>query len=344
MLICVIAVMALFAATMVAQDSRPERRTDRLTTGLTRLDDGNGNGSLLVRVVDQTGQAIQGLVHVEISRRQESRGHSALQDGYCDSSGYFTFNGLTRGDYTVSVTVPGFPATRYEVEITRDEQESLTIQLRRIQAVSGAGAEDGTISVQQLGVPEKARKRYDKACELYDHKDYKGAVKQLREALQADPVYVVAENKLGLAYFHLGQPNDARQQFETAIRTDAKFLLPYLNLAGLLAEQKDYQHAAEVLEECSKQQPARGEPYYEMARILLAAGNVEQAKSVAQAALAHDVSRVPEVHLVLANVDLRLQQQEDAAKHMQDYLAAAPNGPYAALVREQLQKIQHHTN
>lgn len=342
LLVCVVGAVCISAGALSAQALRLDEQSSRSRRDPSLRDE--GTNSLTVRVVDESGRPIDGQVYVQLSPASRSSRTDSLLDGYCDPKGYYSFNGLSPGEYTVSVSMAGFVPRRYDVQVGRNDQQTVTVQLQRAAGVSRAGTA-ATVSVEELGVPEKARKHYEKGIELFSHNDYKGAVKQLREALDIDSAYVAAENAPGLAYWQLGQAEDARQQFETAIRINPKFLQPYLNLAELLFERKDYPDAAAVLARGSKQQPSRAEPYFEMARVQFEIGDLQRAEYAAQLALAHNPSAVPEVHLVLANVDLRLQQTAAAAKHLQDYLAAAPNGRYAEMARQWLQKTQQtHTN
>lgn len=299
------------------------------------VDDDN---RLAVRVVDPSGAELLGMVHVELFRANQSSNNGPQQDGYCDSKGYYSFNGLRHGSYVVAVSAAGYPQQRYEVDLTHGDEQQLTVQLPR-SPTAGAADSGSTVSVQQLGVPEKARRKFQKGYELYRHKDYKGAVKQLNEALEMDSGYVVAQNQLALSYWRLGKPDDARQWFETAIRTDPKFFLSYVNYAEMLSERKEYERAAALLKQASEAQPYQAEPYYLMGKIQLDSGNPERAEQALNQALKRDTSRIPEVHLLLANVYIRLQQLAKVPAQLQAYLAAAPHGIYARAAREDLDRL-----
>lgn len=297
----------------------------------------DGNSSLSVHVVNASGGDLPTMVHVELFRGDDGSGRGPFMDGYCDSKGYYGFSGLRRGTYWVAVSVPGYLPQRYEVDLDRDDQQELTAQLRRL---TGGANDSATVSVQQLGIPEKARHKYEKGYELYQHKDYNGAVKQFQEALQIDSNYALAQNQLALAYWRLDKPDDARQWFETAIRSDPKFLLPYLNFAELLSQQKEYEHAAAVLKQASDAAPYQGEPYYLMGKLQYDLGQPERAEAALNQALKRDTSKIPEVHVLLANVYVRLHQAAKVATQLQAYLAVAPHGIYAKAVREQLAKLK----
>lgn len=52
------------------------------------------------------------------------------------------------------------------------------------------------------------------------------------------------------------------------------------------------------------------------------------------------MSRTPQVHILLANVYIRKQDAAKVSQELQAYLAAAPQGHYAKVARENLEKIK----
>ena len=46
------------------------------------------------------------------------------------------------------------------------------------------------------------------------------AVKSYTRALELNPGHALAHNNLGLAYFHMGKPAEARREYEAALRLD----------------------------------------------------------------------------------------------------------------------------
>src|SRR5579859_7951592 len=65
-----------------------------------------GNNTLTVRVVDPLGPAEIGAIHIvlipEFQSRMDTLGDSS-REGYCNTQGFYIFNGLPDGEYTVSV-------------------------------------------------------------------------------------------------------------------------------------------------------------------------------------------------------------------------------------------------
>ncbi len=262
-----------------------------------------------------------------------------MKDLSCDAQGYCSFEGLADGHYSISVSIPGFLPQRYDVELIHGSQQHIAVQMQPAPARAPM-EESGTVSVQWLGVSEKARKKFEKALERYERKDYDGAAKQLEEALGVDANFVHAYNLLGLTYEAIERPDRAREMFEAALRIDPKFLLSYLNLANLLLQQRDFGGAADVLAQAQKKHPWKAEPYYGMAKVQFAMGNLDRAEELSKQALERDSGQIPEIHLLLANIYLRRKEPTKLAAELETYLSKAPEGRYAKEARENLEKLK----
>jgi tetratricopeptide (TPR) repeat protein len=305
---------------------------------MSPADHDDASGSLAIHVVDPSGREVPGMVHVGLFRAGQEPGRGPQRDGLCDSSGYCSFSGLSPGSYSVAVSVAGYLTQRYDVDMLHADQQQVTVQLRRASGNAGSGG--ATVSLQQLGVPDKARRKFEKGYGLYQHNDYKGAVKQFQEALEVDPNYVIAQNHLGLAWWKLEAFDNAGQWFETAMRTDPKFMPPYLHFAEMLVQRKDSTRAAAVLQQASEAAPYQGEPLFLMGKIQYDLGYYDRAELALAQALKRDTSKIPEVHLSLADVYIHLYQTARMAEQWEAYLAVAPQGIFAKAVRERLAKLK----
>lgn len=297
------------------------------------------NNSLTISVKDPQGGDLQGvgLIRVELFR-----GDMPLEETYCDSRGQHTFYGLEDAIYAVRITLPGFQSQYHVVQLNGGVPRQLVAYLRHWNDAESkaAASDDATVSIRWLAAPEKAREEARRARKLRYRQDFKGAVKHLRRALKIAPDFVFAHNELGLCYWRLGKLDDARQAFETSIQLDADFLLPYLNLAEVWAQEKEFNRAGKILLQASKAQPDRGEPYYHMAKIQYATGHPERAEQACRLALARDHSKIPEVHILLANIYRRRGETAKVAAELEAYLAKAPQGEHAESARATLERIK----
>ena len=78
-----------------------------------------------------------------------------------------------------------------------------------------------------------------------------------------------------------------------------------------------------------------------MAKIQYDTGHLDRAEQACRLALERDTSKIPEVHILLADVFLRRDEKARMAAELEAYLAKAPDGPYAETARATLEKIQH---
>jgi tetratricopeptide (TPR) repeat protein len=150
-----------------------------------------------------------------------------------------------------------------------------------------------------------------------------------------------------LCYRRLGQLDDAQASFEIAIEHDNSLLSPYLNLADVLAEKQAFNDAANILLRATEIHPDRGEPYFVMARIQLDTGHPDAAEKAALMALERDHSRIPEVHLLLANIYLRRDEPDLVAAELELYIEKAPDGDQVETARAKLievrKELEHRT-
>lgn len=297
------------------------------------------NNTLVVSVRLVSGERLPGLARMELFR-----GDMPVEEAYSDSRGQHTFYGLAEGPYSVRISLPGFQSQLHDAQLGGDATRYLPAFLRpgdETEWKEDTSGLDPTISVRWLAAPKKARKEVSKARQLRSRQDYEGAVKRLRRALEIYPSFAIAHNELGQCYRQKEKLTEAQKSFEAAIQHDPEYLDPYLNLGELLSQKKEYDQAARVLLQASKARPNRGEPYYAMAKIQYDTGHLDRAEQACRLALERDTSKIPEVHILLANVYLRRGEKAKLAAELEAYLAKAPDGPYAETARATLEKIQH---
>jgi protein O-mannosyl-transferase len=98
-------------------------------------------------------------------------------------------------------------------------------------------------------LPQEPRARMNLGICLAETRRYEEARHEFEDALRADPGSVQAEDNLGRLALLAGHPDEARQRFEQALRWDGRDLVAHLNLAML--ETRDGNPAA-ALRLCSE--------------------------------------------------------------------------------------------
>ncbi|HEY2646192.1 MAG TPA: hypothetical protein VGI34_04440, partial [Candidatus Acidoferrales bacterium] len=98
----------------------------------------------------------------------------------------------------------------------------------------------GTVSAVRLEVPGKARSQYEKACSAFKKNKMTEAEQRSRDAIQNYPNYPAAWVILGRALQDQQKLSEAHDACSKPLTVDPKYLPPYLCLAGLLNDAKQW--------------------------------------------------------------------------------------------------------
>lgn len=144
---------------------------------------------------------------------------------------------------------------------------------------------DYVVSVQDLKIPGKARKSFDKGSQLLAKGDAAASVPYLERAITEYPEHYKAYYDLGVAYFRLGHIDDAERAFQKSIDlTNGTFAPPQFGIAAILCQKQEFAPAERVLERGLAIEPgsAVGKYYlgwaqFALNRLVEAERNVQQA-------------------------------------------------------------------
>jgi hypothetical protein len=210
---------------------------------------------------------------------------------------------FTRCD--IQAKLPGYQSASISLANRKpmDGPDLGTIILHRLTPVEGQ-----LVSVTALAAPKGARKAFEKG----------------RRAVNA--------NRL----------EDARKDFETAIRADPKYLDPYLQLAALQAVAGQWPEVVATTGAALHLDPNDyPQAYYLNALANFNIRNTDAAETSAREAERLDPGRqFPRSWLVLGRILEVRRQFVEAAAQMREYLKLAPRAPDAAAVRARLAEIE----
>jgi tetratricopeptide (TPR) repeat protein len=150
----------------------------------------------------------------------------------------------------------------------------------------------------------------------YNEGRYDQAASSFERALALRPMYVEAENNLGLCLRELNQLERAKSAFQTAIDWEGKSpsdSQPYLNLGALLVDQGEVEAAITNLSKAVALSPANPKVHEALGNAYEAQNNL----AVAQAELEKAVALAPNssgLHFKLANL-YRKEGLREQAKH-----------------------------
>jgi Tfp pilus assembly protein PilF len=208
-----------------------------------------------------------------------------------------------------------------------------------------APGEGSTVSVTSLNAPKAARKAFEKGQELLKKNKPADAREEFEKAVQIDQAYAAAWCELGRLQAEFGDPEMARGSFRVAMKSDPKFVSPYLELSMLSLNDKKWQEAVDLTDQVLKLDPFD----YPQAYLFNAAAkyNMQEVdaaeKSIKEADRLDTRHQFPEVAHLYGAV---LQYKKDYAGAVLQYrafLKMAPDSENAPTVRKQLETLDKLT-
>lgn len=243
-------------------------------------------------------------------------------------------------DCEVQAVLSGFrtESVRLSVRDTSDDGRVGTIVLHPLSRMGAL-----TVSATTAGAPAAARKAYDKGMESVGKQKWDVAEADLTRAVTLYPRFAIAWYQLGEVRQKRNASAGAVEAWKQASKQDPKYLKPYESLAAVADRQQDWAAAEQYSRGWLQLDPDDFPAAYLINAIANARLNhIEAAELAARSGLRIDKDRkVPRLNYVLGLILIQKQQYPEAAKCLRAYLDQAPNAHDAALVREQVGKLEH---
>lgn len=199
-----------------------------------------------------------------------------------------------------------------------------------------------TVNAATLQVPGKARGEYDKGCSDLKGKKLATAESHLRKAVEDYPRYAAAWVLLGQVLEASNRIEEARGACSQASGADPEYAPAYLCLADVSGQLKDWNQALDQADRALKLEPAQnvfGNFYCAMAHFHL--NHLPAAeKNALEAIDADHHHRVPQAHLLLAQIYGAKQDYNGAAVQLRAYLQIVPNAANAAELKKHLADLE----
>ena len=218
-----------------------------------------------------------------------------------------------------------------------DDSNVGTIVLHRLANVEGSA-----VSVTSLEAPKEARRAYQRALQNIRKNKLAEAVKDLQKAVEIYPNYAAAWYELGRTQEQNEDLEQARKSYAKAIMADAKFVSPYLKLAGMEFRGESWAGLADTTSRLLKLD-AVDYPvvYYYSATANLNLGQFGAAEKSARAGEKLDPThRYPRLEQVLATILAWKKDYVGAAAHLRNYVALAPDAEDAARMKRELAELE----
>jgi tetratricopeptide (TPR) repeat protein len=208
-----------------------------------------------------------------------------------------------------------------------------------------AKAKGPTISAATLKVPGKAKGEYRKACSDLKVGKLASAEDHLRKAVQEYPQYAAAWALLGQVLVTGSRIEEGRSACSEASGVDSSYVPAYLCLADAAAQLNEWHATLDLADRALTLDPVEnvyGNFYSAMAQFHL--GNLPAAERNALATIDADhLHRVPQTHLLLAQIYGAKHDLSGASVQLRAYLRAAPSSPDSAAVRKSLAELERQS-
>lgn len=270
-------------------------------------------------------------------------GDGELMSGFTDKSGYFVFTRPTRAPLGIGGSPHGDITWRFNCPVY--------VSLPGYRGVPGSpllleplGAGEGwTVSFTTWKAPEKARHAYRDAAAALGRRRIDRAEKLYREAIEAYPQYASAWHQLGALLEGRGLLEEAAAAQQKAIEIDSRFILPYVRLASVYAQQGRWDEVATVIDRVLPLNPFEAPAaWYYAGAVKLLRRDIPGAEAATRKAIDFDPDgRYPEFRRLLGSVLAGRGDGANAAASFREYLSLRPQAGDRAKVENWIARLEN---
>lgn len=247
------------------------------------------------------------------------------------------------GVFIVRLNGQGYHDVSERVELIGTSRGYVTLTLRPLETTTrnttGEKAPSGRISAGELGVPEDARKEYEKGEAALHAKDAEKAAKYFEKAAKLYENYPQAYRMMGEAYLQEQDYKKCEEALKKSIALDPKLADAYVDLGAVYNQQKNYPQAEIELKKGLELSPEATSAKYELAKTYLATNRWQDAAPYARDVV-NETPTLPGAHVLYGNILLRQRDGKGALREYKEYLELDPGGAMATQVREQVEKLE----
>ncbi len=221
----------------------------------------------------------------------------------------------------------------------------------------GSKVDGATLSAVPYRAPKDARTAYEKGLGAERKANLASARKYFETAVKLYPKYASAWFQLGTLLQKENQRDAARNAYTQATTSDPRFLPPYLSLASMAYEERNWPVVLILTNHILEHDPWNHvnvtdyvvdfdplnctEAYFYNAVANFHLNKLEEAeKSGLKAEHVDLLTHFPQLHLLLAEIFVKKNDYAAAISEVQTYLELVPHAKNADQIREQLAELQ----
>jgi len=216
----------------------------------------------------------------------------------------------------------------------------VTVVLHRKLTKEERKAKTGTVSAQQLRVPQKAQKQLEKGDAALKKGQLAEAEKLYARAVSLYPRFEQAENNLGIVLMQEGKKAEGRAAFEHSVALNPMYAPAQINLAKIAFDEKRFADANKLARLALASEPMNTSGLFIAAESAFFKGDYAETVSYANTLHSLPHSQYGLVHFLAAK-SLEAEHHPDAAlREYQAFLEEDPNDPNAKRARELMNLLQ----
>jgi tetratricopeptide (TPR) repeat protein len=290
-------------------------------------------GQVVVRVRDRRTENALDRVRVQLVRFPQD----IVSEQFTGGDGGVQFSGIGIGEYIIRVTRQGYQPGEARVDFRKGDSTVQNVDIPLLPVgQDGPGLPGSTVSVDDLRIPENARKEFERGRRLLtEKKNPQESIGAFEHAIELYPEYPDAYFLLGRAQMQLSAAPAAEASFRKAIALDAHRMAPYYPLAMLLFGQGHFDEEQKLLLEAQKQDSADWRWPFELARCEAQQGRWEAALQYGVETSKH-ANAPPKIHLLLADIYSNSNSPREAIAELELFAQLDPQSPFMSRVREVL--------
>jgi tetratricopeptide (TPR) repeat protein len=242
-------------------------------------------------------------------------------------------------DCEVQAVLAGFWSERVSIAVKNVLDET---NIGRMVLHPMTRAQTLTVSATTLAAPSNAKKAYDKGMAALHEQKLDAAVGEFTKAVAAYPKFAAAWFELGVLRQSKNDLSGAAEAWQEALKSDAKYVRPYEGLTTLAEHQQNWADVEKYSGDWIQLDPEDFPAAYLYNAVASARlDKTEQAEHAAREGIRIDKERkVARLSYVLGLILMQKHENTESAKCFRTYLELAPNAKDAAIVRDELTKLE----
>jgi tetratricopeptide (TPR) repeat protein len=241
----------------------------------------------------------------------------------------YRFLDVSNGDYDIVVEVENTEVARLHFLLNEPFRTDIRkdIELEWRENLIGKGSKKAVTTADIYKRTATNEKRFVKAVNAMDTKNYPQAIVFFREILNEDVKDYQSWSELGTAYLMQNDFGESEAAYLRAGEANPTFFLAFLNLGKLRMAAKKFETAVEPLSQALKIKPESPEANYLLGEAYLQIKKGSKAVTYLYEALKLDPIGRAEAHLRLAALYNGAGMKDKAAAEYEEFLKKKPDYP-----------------